>query len=183
MKISRDSLALAFPDDTISVAEQGDLPAAITDPDVRTILTDVGFPEEVVSCIMLEELDAPLQTLAEYRKSGHAPDKVADCYVIAITEVMTVCLGGASGQCFFVPRENADDQEIRLAASKLEYFLDFLSTLNVELADLEGSSDEETKRVEDRLIAGFRAVDPDAVAASEGAWRREIQRCIGEVLL
>lgn len=178
--MTREELTEAFPDDDISAAPPRSLPNAVTDPETRRFLVDVGFPEQVVGCLFFEPLDEPLRTLREFRGSEPVPVEIADHLVIGITDSHTMCLDGASGACSFVADKAAPRQ---LAATGVETLVRFAARLNQGISAF-GTvvTTTELDDLEERLICDFRRQDPAALAESEDTWRTVIKRCLAEIL-
>lgn len=178
--LTGESLAAAFPDNSITTVPADALPAGLSDPVARRVLTEVGFPESVVDCVYFEDLNAPIVTLREFRKDQPSPAEVAEDFVIglvATADIATICLNGTTGECRFVgDRRDA----VSHAARNLEDLLSFCCQLSVALFDLSSRTPEpELDLAEERLITEFRATDPEI---AESPWRETIRRSIGGVI-
>ncbi|GAA3670903.1 hypothetical protein GCM10022267_67180 [Lentzea roselyniae] len=132
----------------------------------------------MVGCVFFEGVEGPVQTLAEFRAGEQTPAELAGDYLVAVTDTASICLNGNTGECRFAPTGSDTSAH---AAADLELLLTFLCRLRTALFDVSADTpDDELDRVEERLVAHYRAADP---AVAEADWRWIIRRCIGEVRL
>lgn len=175
--LSRADVECAFPDDEIGVAPLGLLPEDLTDPVARRVLTDIGFPEHIEQSLFFEPLDEPLVTVATAHPDSFATaqEPGAGLFLIGVAARGGLLgLDGQSGACYFVEGGATAPVRVRLAATRLDLLLGFLSRLNTAIAD--GRVDQEA---EDGLLDELRTRDPAALSASEDAWRSVIAACHG----
>ncbi|MFD6078118.1 SUKH-4 family immunity protein [Streptomyces hydrogenans] len=170
----------AFPDDDFTIGSNDEIPEGITNREVISIITEVGFPEHVVSLFFFEDLNEGLETMGAFRNSSTLPEDLSEFYLIGVSDLHSTCLDGESGKCYFMPK----GMEVSfLAASTLKDFLECMADLNEAILDVHpDSSSESLDRLENDLVSSMRERDPVSLGSSEEEWRKLIRRSFGFVM-
>lgn len=158
------------------------IPAGITDAGTRRSLIEVGLPDFIEACIFFEGIDEPLQTLSEFNETTFTPPALADLYVIGVSDFYIIGLNGATGECFFLPDDLKNERSIP-AASGLNVLVDMFLRLIEDLHFSDCNSDEDWDGYVDYMIDHLRTMEQNIPDISEEAWRKTINRCIGETLI
>ena len=168
--LTRRQLERWFPDDEVVALSDDALPAEVSDPRTRELLTRVGVPESFLEALELDVWspgrDRPMRDV--YLRHGEAPPDGVDglCY-LGFAGPWFLAVEGTTGRVCQVGREFG----VRPLASDLDAFFRVLGCVSRRIR----RSSRRRAVVADDLAAAalrhLRRLDPAALPAAEPAWR------------
>lgn len=180
--LTADQVRTWFPEDDLQIVPVSALPEGMTDSSLRSLLTEVGLPQQFTDAIEInDDLAEHISTMAEvYAEDGApAPDGSAALYFIGFAGEPFLSVDGQTGAVYQVH----DDFGTRPLSDSMESFLRSLGYMTELLHPDKPASDRES------FIDGFKrhvfeqveSANPQSWPQNKDAWAGVIEDVLANI--